>query len=72
MPCRFEDESHKVETKRGHSHATNEFYFKKVWIEELGREEWRWAGLKPEVRWNEYEFETIFGGFECPDRKSVV
>lgn len=66
VSCRFEDESHKVETKRGHSHATNGFYFKKVWIKELGREEWRWAGFKPEVSWNEYEFETIFGGFECP------
>ena len=66
---RFQDETHTVETKRGHSHATNEFYFKRLWIEEEGRDgrwEWKWAGLKPEVRWNEYEFETIFGGFEAP------
>ncbi|KFY92186.1 hypothetical protein V500_04273 [Pseudogymnoascus sp. VKM F-4518 (FW-2643)] len=67
---RFEDETHKVEKQRGHSHATNEFYFKKTWIEDVeggqGRWEWRWAGLKPVVRWNEYDFETIFGGFECP------
>ncbi|KFY25109.1 hypothetical protein V493_04824 [Pseudogymnoascus sp. VKM F-4281 (FW-2241)] len=56
---RFEDETHKVEKQRGHSHATNEFYFKKVWIKDLdggqGGWEWRWAGLKPEVRWNEHD-----------------
>lgn len=64
---RFEDESHKVEKKRGHSHATNEFYFRRVEVGDgSGRKEWKWAGLKPAVRWNEYEFETIFGGFECP------
>lgn len=67
---RFEDETHKVEKQRGHSHATNEFYFKRVWIKDAeggqGGWEWRWAGLKPVVRWNEYDFETIFGGFECP------
>jgi scytalone dehydratase len=57
---RFTDATHTVEAKRGHSHATNEFYYRKV------NGVWKFAGLKPEVRWNEYEFETIFGGFECP------
>lgn len=57
---RFTDETHTVEKQRGHSHATNELYYRKV------DGEWKFAGLKPEVRWNEYEFETIFGGFECP------
>jgi len=73
---RFEDESHKVEKQRGHSHATNEFYFRRIWVREgegeegsgQGRWEWKWAGLKPEVRWNEFDFETIFGGFEAPTR----
>ncbi|KFX92687.1 hypothetical protein V490_05238 [Pseudogymnoascus sp. VKM F-3557] len=67
---RFEDETHKVEKQRGHSHATNEFYLRRVWVKDVAGDqeqlEWRWAGLKPEVRWNEYDFETIFGGFECP------
>ncbi len=57
---RFTDETHSVEEKRGHSHATNELYYRKV----SGM--WKFAGLKPEVRWNEYEFETIFKGFDCP------
>jgi scytalone dehydratase len=57
---RFTDETHTVEAKRGHSHATNELYYRKV------GGVWKFAGLKPEVRWNEYEFETIFSGFECP------
>jgi scytalone dehydratase len=57
---RFTDETHTTEKQRGHSHATNEFYYKKI------DGKWKFAGLKPEVRWNEWDFETIFGGFECP------
>lgn len=59
---RFTAPDHKVEEKRGHSHATNEHYYKKV------DGVWKFAGLKPYVRWNEYDFESIFGGFTCPTR----
>lgn len=59
---RYTDETHSVEEKRGHSHATNEHYYRKV------DGVWKFAGLKPYIRWNEYEFETIFQGFEAPRR----
>ncbi|QLI71127.1 Scytalone dehydratase-like protein Arp1 [Metarhizium brunneum] len=41
---------------RGHSHATNEHYYVK------SNGVWKFAGLKPEVRWNEYKFEEVFKG----------
>lgn len=39
---------------RGHSHATNEHYYCKV------DGVWKFAGLKPNVRWNEHQFEEVF------------
>jgi scytalone dehydratase len=42
---------------KGHSHATNEHYYRR------GRDGvWKFAGLKPTVRWNEYAFEKVFKG----------
>jgi scytalone dehydratase len=41
---------------KGHSHATNEFYFSKV------DGVWKFAGLKPKVHWNEHAFENVFKG----------
>lgn len=42
---------------RGHSHATNEHYYRKT-----SDETWKFAGLKPRVNWNEHEFEKGFKG----------
>lgn len=42
--------------RRGHGHATNEHFYKKV------DGVWKFAGLRPTVRWNEYDFEKIFKG----------
>lgn len=42
---------------RGHSHATNEHYYQKT-----ADGAWKFAGLKPTVRWNEHEFEKVFKG----------
>lgn len=39
---------------KGHGHATNEHYYRKV------DGVWKFAGLKPTVRWNEYQFEDVF------------
>jgi len=41
---------------KGHSHATNEHYYKKI------NGVWKFAGLKPKVRWNEHNFEKVFKG----------
>ncbi|PFH57955.1 hypothetical protein XA68_14349 [Ophiocordyceps unilateralis] len=41
---------------KGHSHATNEHYYIKV------DGVWKFAGLKPDVRWNEHNFEQVFKG----------
>jgi scytalone dehydratase len=45
---------------KGHSHATNEHFYKKV------NGVWKFAGLKPLVRWNEKDgpndFEKVFKG----------
>lgn len=43
-------------SRRGHSHPTNEHYYKKV------DGKWKFAGLKPTVRWNEHDFEKVFKG----------
>lgn len=59
---RYTAPDHKVEEKRGHSHATNEHYYKRV------DGVWKFAGLKPYIRWNEYEFESMFKGFTAPKR----
>jgi scytalone dehydratase len=49
---------------RGHSYATNEHYYKKV------DGVWKFAGLKPTVRWNEHDFEKVFKGSYKEDRKA--
>jgi scytalone dehydratase len=41
---------------KGHSHATNEHYYTKI------DGVWKFAGLKPTVRWNEHDFEKVFKG----------
>ena len=45
-----------VESK-GHGHAMVKHFYRKV------EGEWKLAGLRPTVRWNEFEFEKIFKGF---------
>lgn len=42
--------------RRGHSHATNEHFYKKI------NGVWKFAGLRPTVRFNEFDFEKIFKG----------
>lgn len=44
---------HTVKLK-GHSHATNEHYYRKV------NGVWKFAGLKPTVRFNEDQFDDVF------------
>ena len=52
----YTDASLKEVKLKGHSHATNEHYYRKV------DGVWKFAGLKPTVRWNEHNFEKVFKG----------
>ena len=47
--------------RRGHGHATNEHFYRKV------DGVWKFAGLRPTVRWNEYDFERVFKGISFED-----
>lgn len=60
---RFRDATQTAEEMKGHSHASNTHYYRKV------DGVWKFAGLRPEVRWNEYDFEHVFAGFEAPTRR---
>ncbi|CAG8979509.1 hypothetical protein HYALB_00004961 [Hymenoscyphus albidus] len=59
----YEDASLTKVKLRGHSHATNEHYYRKV------DGMWKFAGLKPKVRWNEHQFEKVFKGSYTEDQK---
>lgn len=56
----YTDASKKEVKLKGHSHATNEHYYTKI------DGVWKFAGLKPTVRWNERDgpndFEKVFKG----------
>jgi scytalone dehydratase len=47
----------KTVENKGHGHAMVKHLYKKI------GGEWKLAGLRPTVRWNEFEFEKIFKGF---------
>ena len=53
---RFTDVTMQRVDRRGHSHATNEHFYKKI------NGVWKFACLRPTVRFNEYDFEKIFKG----------
>jgi scytalone dehydratase len=45
----------KVEVK-GHAHSHNTHYYRKV------NGVWKFAGLNPDIRWFEYDFDKVFAG----------
>jgi scytalone dehydratase len=51
---RYADASRTVQKMSGHAHATNEHYYRKV------DGQWKFAGLKPTIRWNEDSFDKVF------------
>jgi scytalone dehydratase len=51
---RYKDESQKEVIMKGHAHSTNKHWYKK----EDGV--WKFAGLNPDIRWHEYDFDRIF------------
>lgn len=50
----------KIIENKGHGHATIKHIYKKV------DGKWKFAGLRPTVHWNEFEFDKIFIHF-APD-----
>ncbi|KAJ4404784.1 Scytalone dehydratase, partial [Gnomoniopsis sp. IMI 355080] len=50
----YTDESLKEVRVKGHAHSYNKHWYRKV------DGVWKFAGLAPEIRWGEYEFEKIF------------
>lgn len=51
---KYEDEAKTKVLLRGYAHGTNKHWYKKI------DGVWKFAGLEPEVRWFEYDFDKIF------------
>jgi len=59
---RYKDETRSEVLVKGHAHSTNQHWYKKV------DGEWKFAGLNPNIRWGEYDFDKIFAaGRESED-----
>jgi scytalone dehydratase len=39
---------------KGHAHSTNQHWYRKI------DGEWKFAGLNPEIRWSEFDFDKVF------------
>ena len=52
---RYADESLQTVLMKGHAHGTATIWYKKV------DGIWKFAGLIPNVRWGEYDYDKIFG-----------
>lgn len=39
---------------KGHAHSTNQHWYRKI------DGVWKFAGLNPEIRWSEYDFDRVF------------
>jgi scytalone dehydratase len=51
---RYEDETMSKVILQGHAHSTNQHWYKKI------DGVWKFAGLNPDIRWTEYEFDKVF------------
>lgn len=51
---RYTDETRTTVQVKGHAHSTNTHWYKKV------NGVWKFAGLNPEIRWGEYDFDKVF------------
>jgi len=50
----YTDSSLKQVAVKGHAHSTNKHWYKKV------DGTWKFAGLSPDIRWYEYDFDKVF------------
>ncbi|KAI0480979.1 Scytalone dehydratase [Xylariaceae sp. FL0804] len=53
---RYTDASRKEVAVKGHAHSTNVHWYRKI------DGVWKFAGLNPDIRWSEYDFERVFEG----------
>ncbi|RYP17205.1 hypothetical protein DL765_004661 [Monosporascus sp. GIB2] len=53
---RYTDETRARVAVKGHAHSTNTHWYRKV------GGVWKFAGLSPEIRWYEYDFDKVFAG----------
>lgn len=51
---RYTDETMTTVLMKGHAHSTNQHWYKKI------DGVWKFAGLNPDIRWGEYDFDRIF------------
>ncbi|KAF2627557.1 conidial pigment biosynthesis scytalone dehydratase-like protein Arp1 [Macroventuria anomochaeta] len=51
---RYTDETRSTVAVKGHAHSANTHWYKKV------DGEWKFAGLNPDIRWFEYDFDKVF------------
>jgi scytalone dehydratase len=51
---KYTDETMTEVLVKGHAHSTNQHWYKKV------DGEWKFAGLNPEIRWSEFDFDKVF------------
>jgi scytalone dehydratase len=60
---RYKDETREEIVVKGHAHSTNQHWYKKV------DGEWKFAGLNPNIRWGEFDFDKVFA--EGRDAKDI-
>ena len=53
---KYTDESRTEIAVKGHAHGTNQHWYRKV------DGVWKFAGLAPEIRWGEFDFDKVFAG----------
>jgi len=64
---KYTDESRKVVSVKGHAHGRGDMWYKRV------DGVWKWAGVRPDVRWTEYNYEDVFseGRHEFSERRDT-
>ena len=53
---RYTDATRTKVAIKGHAHSHNTHWYKKV------EGVWKFAGLNPDIRWGEYDFDNVFAG----------
>lgn len=53
---KYTDETLSTVAVKGHAHSTNKHWYRKI------DGVWKFAGLAPDIRWFEYDFDKVFEG----------